>query len=135
MKQISYLYLISQLFMFKTIEDEHGNEYVLFEANKLNHIEGIADRTAFEACENHVHLLNHIKAGTLDVCSSIAKSIGQAVLNNLHAAFPQKKFIVFVSMRKNDSLVLRFHQKWINEKPYYNPDDFQSNEEIVFKFE
>ena len=135
MKQISYLYLISRLFMFKTIEDEEGNEYVLFAQNELSCIEGITDHTAFEACENHVHLLNHIKAETFNICISIAASIGQAVLNNLQVAYPQKKFIVFVSMQKNDSLILRFHQKWPNEEPYYNPDDFQSSEEIVLKFE
>lgn len=135
MKRILYLQQISQLFVFKTMEDDGGNEYVLLAQNPIDHIQGITDRTAFEARENHVHLLNRVNGDDISACISIGKSLGRALLNSLQAAYPRKEFVVFVSVRKKDSLIIRFHQKWAGEPPYYDPRDFQSKDEVVLMLE
>ena len=51
MKRTEYFKLIADLFAFKTISDEKGNERVLLSANEYNSIENIEDKTTFEAVE------------------------------------------------------------------------------------
>ena len=50
--------------------------------------------------------------------------IGRAVANNLlHALgleFPDKKFIVFLEVNVKDSTIVRFHQQWDDELPYFD---------------
>ena len=93
MKRIEYFKLIADLFVFKTISDEKGNEYVLLSTNEYNSIENIEDKTAFEAIENHVHLLDRIKKEEFESLIPIAKNLGQALTSNLKIQFPTKKFM------------------------------------------
>ncbi len=127
--------MIAGLFHFKTILDEKGNEYVLFLESQLTSAENIQDRTQFEAIENHVHLLNNVKKEDFSQCVQTGKILAQSVRNSLCFHYPRKQFIVYVSLRLNDSMILRFHQKWENEEPYYDPEDFNSEQEKVIKFE
>ena len=135
MKRIEYLSLFANLFRFKSIYDKNGNEYIIFDDNSLDSIDDIVDRTAFEAYENHVHLLNYVSAEDYLQCTPIARSIGNALLCSLQASYPGKSFIVYVSIRKRDSMIIRFHQKWENETPYYNPECFISDQEQVIRIE
>jgi len=43
--------------------------------------------------------------------------------------------VVFVTVRMYDSLIIRFHQKWDGELPYYDPDDVRSEKDFIIKFE
>ena len=61
MRRIERFKLFADLFQYKTICDEKGNEYVLFADNEINSIANVQDRTAFEAFENHVHLICNIQ--------------------------------------------------------------------------
>ena len=61
MKRTEYFKLIADLFAFKTISDEKGNEYVLLSASELDSVQNIEDKTAFEAPENRIHLLDRVK--------------------------------------------------------------------------
>lgn len=135
MKKLEYFQLISNLFKFKIICDEHNNEYVLFAQNSLCYVEKISDRTQFEACENHIHLIDNLKKEEYASCIEVAQSLGKALLYCLHATYPERQFVVFVSLRLNDSMIIRFHQRWQNEAPYFNPNDFASDQETVLKFE
>lgn len=135
MRRIEYLQCIANLFSFKSIYDEKGNEYVLFANSIYDSVKHISDRTAFEAYENHVHLLDNIKEQDFPQCVVIAKHLGRALLSALSESYPDKKFIAFVSIKKNDSMIIRFHQKWENEEPYFNPNDFTSKFEKVLKIE
>ncbi|MPN04563.1 hypothetical protein SDC9_151804 [bioreactor metagenome] len=47
------------------------------------------------------------------ICVSIAKNL----LQTLTQTFPDKKFIVYLQINNNDSII-RFHQIW-NEEPLY----------------
>lgn len=135
MRRIEYLQLIANLFRFKSIYDEDGNEYVVFYNSVLDSVDNISDRTAFEAYENHVHLLNNLSEKEFSQCIPVAKNLGYALLCSLHESYPNKTFIVYVSIQKKDSMIIRFHQKWENEPPYYNSDSFTSEYEKVIKIE
>lgn len=134
MRRIEYYEQITDLFEFKTVSDECGNEYVLFKQSNCDHISGIKDRTEFEACENHVHLMDNVKKDEFTRLIPVVKRLGEAVLQCLKSEYPQKQFMVFVSLHLNDSMIIRFHQKWENEKPYCNPEDYKSEKEKVFVF-
>ena len=128
-----YSFLI-ELLSFKTIKDKNGNEFVLFSNNSLNFVEGIDDKTAFEAQENHLHLLDNISNKQFNKIIKIGEFFGKLVLCLLKESFPEKHFVVFTTVTKKDSFIIRFHQKWEGEKFYY--DDTTSDENtIIQKFE
>lgn len=135
MKKTDLLVLLSGLFEYKIVQDKHQNEYVLFSSNPLDAVEKIEDRTAFEAVENHVHLIENVKAVEFDKLIKVAYNLGSALLNNLNSNFPDKHFMVFVSIKLHDSMIIRFHQKWNDEEPYFNANDFISSDEKVISFE
>ncbi len=135
MKKTDLLGLLAELFEYKIIRDEFQNEYVLFKSNPLNTVDNIEDKTKFEAIENHVHLIENIKIGEFDKLTEIAHSLGNALLNNLKSTFPDKSFTVFVTIKLHDDMIIRFHQKWENEEPYFNVNDFTSSNEKVILFE
>lgn len=135
MKHIDCLELVAQLFDFKTITDEYGHEFVLLKSNSLETVSKIDDKTQFEAVENHIHLLNYIKSIDFEKTQFIATHLGQALLWSLNANYPDKHFVVFVSLQLHDSMIIRFHQKWNDEEVYYDVSDFLSPKEKVFKFE
>lgn len=135
MRRIVCFERIAKAFDFKTAVDEQGNEYVLFADNNLDLIENIQDKTAFEAFENHIHLIDNIKNNEFGKLVAIAQNFGMALLNCLQIRYPQKRFIVYVSLRLKDSMIIRFHQRWENEEPFCNPRDFVSKDEKVFIFQ
>lgn len=134
MRRIEYFELFAGLFQYKTIYDDKGNEYVLFADNPINSVENVQDHTAFEALENHVHLICNMQKGEFQKSLEIAKKIGTALSNNLHTCYPDKSFFVFISCRQKDDMIIRFHQTWENEAPYYNPSDFINENEKVYMF-
>ena len=135
MKRIEYFELIASLFQFKTILDEAGNEYVVYSDSYFDSVTNILDRTAFEASENHVHLINGIKKKEFNALIPIANNLGKALLCSLKACYPEKHFMVFVTIHLHDSFIIRFHQKWENEAPYFNVNEFTSPDEKVFLYE
>ena len=135
MRRINTLFFLDCFNKFKTITDENNTEYVVFENSTLNFVTGISDKTEFEALENHLHILDNISPKEFKRLLPIAESLGDLLLCCLKQKFPCKEFVVFVSMCVRDSLIIRFHQKWENELPYYNPDDHTAATEKVFLFE
>ena len=135
MKRTDYFELLAQLFEFKTVTDELGNEFVLFRSSPLETVGKIDDKTQFEAVENHIHLLEHIKAFEFEKLCSVSSRLGQALLWSLNANYPDKHFVVFVSLQLHDSMIIRFHQKWEGEEAYYDVSDFRSPTEKVLMFE
>lgn len=135
MRRIDTLFFLDCFDRFKIITDENGTEYVVFERSTLNSITGIQDKTEFEALENHLHILDNISFKEFKKLLPIAESLGNLLLCCLKQRFPHKDFVVFVSMGVHDSLIIRFHQKWENEVPYYDPNDFTGAKEKVLRFE
>ena len=135
MKRLEYFKIISKLFEFKQVVDKKGNEFILFADSTINSIDSIEDRTDFESSENHIHILRNIKKFEMEDLILIGKVLGETLLGTLRLKFPDREFIVYVTLRLNDSMIIRFHQKWENELPYCNPSEFKSEKEKVFAFE
>lgn len=112
LKKTEYLTQIAGLFRFKTITDDRGNEFVLFADSSVDRMEYVQDKTAFEAAENHVHLIDRIGKKEFDKLIPVAETLGQVLLNSLKFRYPQKQFVVYVSLCLHDSMIIRFHQKW-----------------------
>ena len=135
MKRLEYWESVADLFRFKIISDEFGNEFVVLKNSKLERIAGVRDKTEFEAIENHVHILDNIKKGEFERLLDIGQVIGNAVLHSLTIQYPTKQFVIFVTINLHDSMIIRFHQKWENEAFYYDPVAFTAPDERVFRFE
>ncbi len=101
---------VIQLFYFKTLSDRNGNEYVVLSGCASDSANDIEDRTAFEAVENHVHVLDNIKKRDMEHVDFIGEKLGRLLLDRLKLCFPQKKFYVFVTYELHESLTVRFHQ-------------------------
>ncbi|MBE6756388.1 MAG: hypothetical protein E7555_08025 [Ruminococcaceae bacterium] len=133
MKRFDFLQLTVGLFSFRTIEDNSGNEYVVYCSSTVTpeSLKDISDRTEFEALENHVHLLDKITKKEFENAEEISDILGKSLLNCLRAKYPDKHFFVYVSVDLKDSMIIRFHQEWENEEPYYNAeDDFGKNTKL-----
>ena len=136
MKRAEFLNMLTDLFQFRTIADKNGNSYILFRSSCLSGVDvDVDDKTAFEAVENHVHLLDNIKESEFSTLVAASQVLGQSLLNNLRYYYPDKQFYVFVSITLHDSLIIRFHQKWYSEAPYYDPLNFTNSKEVLLMFE
>jgi hypothetical protein len=135
MKQIELLQSITELFRFQTVSDQNGNEYVLLDNRPIELTDEAEDKTAFEAVWNHVHLVDRVKKSEFHPLIAVGAELGRMLAENLKFHYPQKQFIVFVSVTLKDSMIIRFHQKWDGEVPYYNPEDFNSDTEKILMIE
>lgn len=135
MKLIDYFVLWSDLYEYKTIHDDYGHEFVVFKKTILDDIQRVNDKTEFEAVENHVHLFDNIRKDEFEVLNSISEAFGKSILHSLKYCYPQKQFIVYVTLLLHGSMIIRFHQKWSGEELYFNPADFTTPNEKVFLFE
>jgi len=111
------------------------NSYIVYANSPTKRVKNIEDHTQFEALENHVHLIDRVKKHEYPHCVRSGSILGKALLDALHAAYPERHFVVFVTVRMYDSLIIRFHQKWDGELPYYDPDDVRSEKDFIIKFE
>ena len=135
MKKIDILKSVANLFDFKTVTDNNGNEYVLYADSVINGNDlEIDDKTQFEAVQNHVHLIDNVKKSDFEELIETGKVLGETQLNALKSKYPEKEFCVFVTVDIGESFIIRFHQIWKNEPVYYNPDDFNSERTRVLMF-
>ncbi len=133
--KLSFIKQISDIFNFKTVADKNSNKYILFANSTINEINfEVEDKTRFEALENHVHLSDNINNSNYNEAIEIGKILGETQLNALKSKYPDKEFCVFVTVDIGESMIIRFHQVWKNEPPYYNPDDFNSDKTKVLMF-
>lgn len=134
-RELNKIYsFLTELLSFKTIKDKTGNEFVLFSNSDHDFVEGIDDKTAFEAIENHLHLLDNVSDKQFNKMIEIGEFFGKLVLCVLKEEFPKKHFVVFATVTKKDSFIIRFHQKWEGEAFYYDDTSFEENS-IIQKFE
>lgn len=125
---------LSDLFSFKLINDDCGNEFILFRSNPLDSVGGIDDKTQFEATENHIHICDNVKPKQFNGLTDIGEALGKALLHALSAEYPSKNFTVYVTVTLKDSMIIRFHQSWVNETPYYENAPSRSPTEVILKF-
>ena len=133
---IPFLKNISNLFNYQIIPSVDKVNYVLLKENKLNYIDyHIPDKTAFEAFYNHVHIIDKVKKRDFKKLTLYLPSVGEMLLKCLEHDFPDKKFVVFVTVHLHDSATIRFHQIFEGESVYYDTNAFSGNKrEKVFEF-
>ena len=135
MSCVDVLSNLSSLYEYKIISDLEGNEFILLHSSTIESIDfPINDRTAFEANENHVHIIEKIRKREIPELASVSKTLSMSILRNLKSIYPDRDFLVFVTMKPGDSLIIRFHQKWNEEEPYYDPQVFKNTNELVLMF-
>jgi len=132
--RLKHFQALAGLFAFKTLKDGKGNELVVYRDSAIEDLTGfsdyadINDKTAFEALENHVHLLYGIKRKEFKPLIAIGNDLGKALLASLKFDFPYKKFVVYVTIDTGEDFIIRFHQKWEGETPYMNPEDLKKQQ-------
>ena len=106
-----------------TRRDPSGAEFVLLDTGDapdtapLSRI--VEDRTGYEALLNHVHLFSGpLPPEQLAEAREMALAAARNLRDTLARAFPEKRFAVFLTVNAED-IILRFHQLWPGEMPYY----------------
>lgn len=116
--------------------DIHGNTYVFLNegrGGKTNILPEIQDKTQLEAIENHIHLFDGpFRKKDYELIKELSLRLAQNMFDKLTDAFPEKKFMLYLTMN-NDSVIIRFHQRWDNEPPYYDLTDTYDAEIFAFK--
>lgn len=109
--------------VFYTRRDPSGAEFVLLDtddapdSSPLSRI--VEDRTGYEALLNHVHLFSGpLPPEQLAEAREMALAAARNLRDTLARAFPEKRFAVFLTVNAED-IILRFHQLWPGEVPYY----------------
>ena len=54
----------------------------------------------------------------------VSQIITENLVKELKLQFPNKKFLVYLDCDFNEHTIIRFHQNWTNELPYYDINDF-----------
>jgi hypothetical protein len=120
---------------FFVSKNQHGQEMVFFTEYKPT-VDYSGDRTGIEALENHVHIFDCVKKRYRKDVKLISEAIAQNLFRALKLEFPEKKFVVFLELNYKDSVIVRFHQVWENEKLYFDPQsckkEYDSGRLIMF---
>lgn len=132
MNRIDKLKKFTALFSFRTLPGDTPEQFVVFSHCKLKEAKGIADKTAFEAVENHVHFLENLSKEEFQSVDETAKDLAAILHTALKAKYPERKFAAYATARLQGDLILRFHQVWEGEPLYYIPEEFQDSGEKVF---
>ena len=115
---------------FYTAMDSENNEYIFLKTqdSMINSLDKVSDKTQLEAYENHIHICGKVKKRAQHIAITSAKLITKNLIENLKTSFPNKSFYVYLDCDFNDHIILRFHQLWENEAPYYDVKDFPNME-------
>ena len=113
---------------FYTIKDSENNEYVFLktEDNEIKLLKSVTDKTQLEAYENHIHLFGKVKKKYQKDAVKVAQLITNNLVKVLGMRFPNKQFIVYLDCDFEDHIIIRFHQIWKNEPPYYDVSDYST---------
>lgn len=131
--KIKFLKDVITLFDFKSVSDGY-NEYILSASCEIENVCAcVEDKTAFEALNNHIHLLSRIKKRQRGEIYELSEKLGKLLISVLHSQFPDKHFVVFVTV--DSEVTVRFHQKWSDEPWYYITDDENAYQSKVFCFD
>lgn len=109
--------------VFYTRRDPSGAEFVLLDTGDGPDTSplplAVEDRTGYEAVWNHVHLFSGpLPPEELAKVRTLALAAAQDLRHALEQTFPDKRFAVFLTLNPEDG-ILRFHQLWPGEVPYY----------------
>lgn len=113
--------------------DSSQNEFILLktEASQEGPIpHPIADKTQYEAVENHIHIFeDFIGTKNYTTARQIGISIAQNLYQTLAAKYPNKTFIVYLTINLHGAII-RFHQIW-NDEPTYYDETLEYDAEVI----
>ncbi|MGD9761511.1 MAG: hypothetical protein AB7U52_03630 [Candidatus Izemoplasmatales bacterium] len=139
MRRTEYLSEFSHLFDWVLIPDDRGNELVIINVESQDYLDTIKvqtkiqNNTHIEGFYNHVHILDEIKKNEIDSLCESGKRLGKSLLLCLCQKYPEKKFIVFVTISLGGSMTARFHQQWPNKPFYFDIEMIQNqNERLLY---
>lgn len=139
MRRTEYLSECSHLFDWDLVPDDRGNDLVLINVGNQDNLDTIKaqtkirNNTHIEGFYNHVHILDDIKKNEIDSLCESGNRLGKSLLSCLCRKYPDKKFIVFVTISVGDSMTIRFHQQWPNEPFYFDIEEIHNqNERLLF---
>ena len=104
------------------VTDKSSKDFVLLSGSHGELDYEVQDKTEFEAVNNHVHILDKLSPSELDGLREIAPVLCRCIQYTLQAKYPGRQFYVYATASVNDSFILRFHQSWDDEPPYYSPE-------------
>lgn len=121
--------------VFYTVKDTENNEYIFLKTGDsiINSLNKVSDKTYLEAYENHFHICDKVKKSVQQTAFTSAKLITNNLIQQLKIKFPNKKFYVYLDCNFKEHVIIRFHQIWKDEDPYYDKKDFPNIE--VYKIE
>ena len=136
MKEDFLLKNLAKLFDYERIFGAYDTDLVVLRENDIDEITFVIDdKTEFEADYNHVCVAEEIDERDFAVLARYLPKIGEALLKCLEHDFPDKKFVVFALIRLHDKAVIRFHQLFEGEKPYYDRSQFVGDPTVrLFEF-
>lgn len=122
--------------VFYTAKDSDNNEFVFLktEEEEISFLNSVTDKTQLEAYENHVHIFGKVKKKYQHDFFEISKLITDNLIKQLELNFPNKKFHVYLDCDFTDHIIIRFHQHWCDEHPYYNVKEFSTIKEYLVGF-
>ena len=115
---------------FYTVHDSENNEYIFLKTgdSTINSLSKVSDKTQLEAYENHFHICGKVKKSLQKTAYASAKLIANNLIEQLKIKFPNKQFYIYLDCNFTDHIIIRFHQFWENEEPYYDIRDFPNME-------
>lgn len=117
--------LCPKFYTIKNGEDELI--FLLTNQQKINQISSdiFSSNTQCEALENHFHLFDRVHLKYRKDIKRISIAIARNLFSTLQFEYPNKKFIVYLDLNYQDSIIVRFHQVWEDEALYYDPILFE----------
>ena len=105
----------------------HNNDHWIIPIAKYHLSKPVEKKVGYEALANHFHLyVGKIRKKDYAFIKNTSINIANFLLYALNSHFPEKKFIVFTEINFNEGIVIRFHQQWDDEKPYYTEDTIRA---------
>ena len=101
--------------------DEEKNELVFLDNGNIETgTYKIKYKTSCEAFVNHFHLFDKFPESEFEKVFAIGDKIAKNLIRRLDECYPDKKFVVYLEINRKDSTIIRFHQLWENEPPYFD---------------
>ena len=73
-----------------------------------------------------MHLFGKVRKKYQNKAFDVAKMITNNLVQELTENFPNKKFHVYLECDFSDHIIIRFHQHWENEYPYFDVKEFST---------
>lgn len=121
-RRVEIIDQMSDFFQTELVKDRRGNEYVLLKSLDWHFGESSNEpdnKTAFEAGQNHIHILDNLSRVELKYLRTTAQNLCDGILSMLCGLYPNKQFFVYASASLHDSFIVRFHQAWSGEPAYF----------------